>query len=138
MRAMPRHLMEHPEDVAIVGLAPDAVLDWEWSGGPFSTLTRTSTETSLVCLADRVPEGLRTEGPFRVVEVAGPLAFEAIGVFAEILDPLAAAGISVLGFSTFDTDWFLIRKERMAEAAATWRQAGLVLTPTSLTAGPGS
>ena len=45
-----------------------------------------------MCLAELVPDGALTEGPFRAVEVAGPLAFEAVGVMAEILTPLVPAG----------------------------------------------
>ena len=72
-----------------------------------------------------------------VVEVAGPLSFGAVGVFAEILDPLVGAGISVLGFSTFDTDWILVPAESALAAADAWRRAGLVLTPSSLSGGAG-
>ena len=67
--------------------------------------------------------------------MAGPLSFGAVGVFAEILQPLVAAGISVLGFSTFDTDWVLVPVEQGTAAADAWRRAGLVVTPSSLTGG---
>ena len=89
----------------------------------------------MVCLTANVPAGARTEGPFTVVEVAGPLAFGAVGVFAEVLEPLVAAEISVLGFSTFDTDWVLVPAAEARDAADAWRRAGLVITPTSLTGG---
>ncbi len=82
-----------------------------------------------------MPAGARAEGPFTLVEVAGPLSFGAVGVFTEVLDPLAAAEISVLGFSTFDTDWVLVPVADAGAAAAAWRRAGLVITPTSLTGG---
>ena len=43
--------------------------------------------------------------------------------------------ISVLGFSTFDTDWVLVPSAVVQDAAAAWRRAGLVVTPASLTGG---
>jgi hypothetical protein len=132
---MPRHLMEHPEDLSIVRLPAGEEPGFDWTAGPFASLTRTPDETSIVCLTANVPPGARTEGPFRLVEVAGPLAFGAVGVFAEVLEPLVHTDISVLGFSTFDTDWVLVPAERARDAAAAWRRAGLVLTPTSLTGG---
>jgi uncharacterized protein len=67
--------------------------------------------------------------------VAGPLSFAAVGVLLEVLEPLAAAGISVLGFSTFDTDWVLVPVDSARAAADAWRRAGLVITRTSLTGG---
>jgi hypothetical protein len=127
--------MEHPEDVAIVRLPGGEDPGFDWTAGPFASLTRTPDETSIVCLAAAVPAGSRTEGPFRVVEVAGPLAFGAVGIFAEVLQPLVDAQISVLGFSTFDTDWVLVPRDDADAATAAWRRAGMFVTPTSLTGG---
>jgi uncharacterized protein len=132
---MPLHLMEHPERLSVVRLPGGELPEFDWTPGPFASLTRTPDETSVVCLTANVPAGAHTEGPFTLVEVAGPLSFGAVGVFTEVLDPLAAAEISVLGFSTYDTDWVLVPVADAAAAAAAWRRAGLVITPTSLTGG---
>jgi uncharacterized protein len=132
---MPLHLMEHPERLSVVRLPGGELPEFDWTPGPFASLTRTPDETSVVCLTANVPAGARTEGPFTLVEVAGPLSFGAVGVFTEVLDPLAAAEISVLGFSTYDTDWVLVPVADTAAAATAWRRAGLVITPTSLTGG---
>lgn len=132
---MPRHLMEHPEDVSVVRLPSGQDPGFDWQQGPLASLTRTADETSVVCATSAVPRGARTEGPYRAVEVAGPLEFSAVGVFAEILAPLVDAGISVLGISTYDTDWILVPARRAADAATVWRRAGFVVTPTTLTGG---
>ena len=63
------------------------------------------------------------------------MSFGAVGVLAEIVDPLVTADISVLAFSTYDTDWVLVPAAQTVDAAHAWRRAGLVLTPTSLTGG---
>lgn len=135
MSRMPRHLMEHPEDVSIVRLPAGEEPDFDWAGPPFSSLVRTPDETSVICRSEAVPRGARSEGPFRVVEVAGPLEFGSVGVFAAILAPLADAGVSILGFSTFDTDWVLVPADRTVEAEAAWRRAGFVVTPAHLSGG---
>ncbi len=135
MSRMPLHLMEHPEQLSIVRLPGGELPGFDWTPGPFASLTRTPDETSVVCLTANVPKGARSEGPFALVEVAGPLSFAAVGVFAEVLEPLSAADISVLGFSTFDTDWVLVPVDAARDAADAWRKAGLVITPTSLTGG---
>lgn len=135
MTRMPLHLMEHPEDVSIVRLPAGAEPAFAWAGAPFASLTRTPDETSVVCRSEVVPRDVRSEGPFRVVEVAGPLEFGAVGVFHGIIGPLAEAGIPILGFSTFDTDWILVPVDRCAQAADAWRRAGFVITPTTLPGG---
>ena len=137
MSRMPRHLLEHPGTVSIVRLPAGEEPSFDWATGPFSTLIRTPDETTVVCPTSVVPRRAGTEGPFTVVEVAGPLAFGAVGVFLEILEPLAGAGIPVLGYSSFDTDWVLLPVDRVRAAGDAWRRAGLVLTPASLTGGAG-
>lgn len=132
MSGMPLHLMSHPEHVAVVRLDPGHLPDWDWQRGPFASLTLTATETSVVTKADGVPAGLPQEGPFRVVEVAGPLEFGMWGVMAEILAPLVDAKISVLAMSTHDTDWILVRSDDIAAAGEAWRRAGLIVTATTL------
>ncbi len=135
---MPLHLMLHPEDITVLRFPAGEEPAFDWTGAPFASLTRTPDETSVVCRTDAVPGGLRgvrTEGPFKVVEVAGPLEFQAVGVFHHIIGPLADAGISILGFSTFDTDWILVPSARTSEAGEAWRKAGFVVTPTSLSPG---
>lgn len=132
---MPRHLMEHPEDVSIVRLPAGAEPGFDIAGGPFVSVAHTREETSVICLSARVPREATQEGPFRVVEVAGPLGFGSVGVMAEILGPLVRAGVSVLAFSTFDTDWVLVPAEQRSRAAEAWRRAGLIITTTSLTPG---
>lgn len=130
---MPLHLMTHPEALSIARLDAGVEPIWDWTPGPFASLSRSPQETSIVCLAELVPNGVVTEGPFQGVEVAGPLAFEAVGVMAEILNPLVSAGISVLAMSTFDTDWVLVPQEHIGAASEVWRKAGLIVTPTVLT-----
>lgn len=132
MTRMPLHLFVHPEDLAIVRLGAGEEPLWQWRVGPLASLAATGSETSIVTLAAAVPEGLRQEGPFRALEVAGPLDFAMIGVLVEILSPLAAAGQTVLTCSTFDTDWVLIRAEHADEAVDVLRKAGLIVTPTVL------
>ena len=138
MSAMPLHLMTHPEALVVARLDAGAEPGWDWTPGPYDSLSRSPQETSVVCLEDVVPSGVLTEGPFRAVEVAGPLAFDAVGVMAEILTPLVSAGISVLALSTYDTDWILVPQGEITVAEAVWRKAGLIITPTVLTGRSGS
>ncbi|WP_353953749.1 ACT domain-containing protein [Knoellia sp. S7-12] len=135
---MQMHLMTHPESLAIARLDPGVEPTWDWTAGPFASLSRSLQETSIVGLASAVPDGVLTEGPFRVVEVAGPLAFDAVGVMAEILTPLVPAGISVLALSTYDTNWILVPEGEITRTCEIWRKARLIVTPTVLTGRSGS
>jgi hypothetical protein len=103
------------------GAAPPA-----WAmGGALWSVTGTADELSVVCGEERVPEGVRREAGWRALKVAGPLDFALTGVLSAIAAPLAAAGVSVFAVATFDTDYVLVREERLAEAVAALRAAGL-------------
>ena len=111
-------------EFAVCRLPPDAPIP-AWAGaGAFSSITRTVDELSIVCPAAAVPAGIRAERGWRLLKVAGPLDFGAVGVLASITAPLAAAGISLLAIGTFDTDYVLVRAARFDDALRTLAAAG--------------
>ena len=92
--------------------------------GAFFSVTRTPAELSAVCDAGSVPSGVKAEGPWSMLAVRGPLAFNMTGVLAGLATPLAAAGISIFALSTYDTDYMLVRDDDLERAVGALRQAG--------------
>ena len=129
------HVLHHPEELAIVRLDGGTEPDWDWRGGPYASLTSSAHETSVVCLADRVPADAKSNGPYHGFEVAGPLAFELYGVLHALLEPLVAHKINILAMSTYDTDWLLVPVGRADEAAEALKRAGCMVTPPVLRGG---
>jgi hypothetical protein len=113
-----------PARLAIARLEPGTGVPAEVSGATFCSVTRTPDEVSVVAPEDVVPAAWRREGGWRALRVAGPLDFELVGVLAALLEPLAAAGVPVFALSTFDTDYLLVREERLADAVTALRAAG--------------
>ena len=107
--------------------ADEAVPAWA-TGGPFSSVTRTPGELSIVCAEGLAPEGARCEGGWRIFQVAGPLDFSLTGILAAIATPLAGAGVSIFAVSTFDTDYVLVREEKLAKAVEVLGAAGHKVT----------
>ena len=132
MTKLPLHLMRHPYGVSIVRLPAGAEIDWDLAASAFTSVTRTSDETSVICESRLVPRQARSEGPYVPFEVAGPLDFALVGIMAGILEPVVAARISILTMSTFDTDWILVPVDNADAASEAWRRHGFVVTPTSL------
>ena len=111
-------------EFAVCRLPSDAPIP-AWAGsGAFNAVTRTVDEVSIVCPAAAVPAGIRAERGWRLLKVAGPLDFDAVGVLASITAPLAAAGISLLAVGTFDTDYVLVNAARFDDALRTLAAAG--------------
>ena len=98
---------------------------WAFSSGGFVSITRTEEELSIVCDERLVPfEFVAVERGFRMLMVVGPLDFSLTGVMASIAGPLAEAGVSLFAISTYDTDYVLVREERLGEAVEALRGAG--------------
>ncbi len=110
----------HQEELSIVRLSPQAGIPaWlDLAAPPLVSVTLTAVEVSIVCPTNLVPRRHRSEGPWRAFELEGPIDFALTGVLASVLDPLAGAGLSIFALSTYDTDWILVRAEKIAAAQA--------------------
>ena len=113
-----------PEIFAVCQLAPDAPVPDLPRGGSLCSWTRTATELSLVCAAADAPNDARCEAGWRSLVVAGPLAFEEVGILAALAGALAAAEISLFVLSTFDTDYLLVKQESLDAAIEALRKRG--------------
>jgi hypothetical protein len=112
------------ESYAVCRLDPASkVPDWAYTG-PFSSVTRTSDEISVVCLQDSIPAGVTVEKDWRCMAVSGPLGFNLVGVLSSLLDPLAEAEISIFVISTYDTDYLMVKERNLEQAVHTLSRAG--------------
>ncbi|KAB1150429.1 ACT domain-containing protein [Micromonospora sp. DT178] len=117
-----------PGKYAVCRLAAGSALPPELSGGLSNgdvvTVSWTADGISLICPADRAPEQAVGETAWRCLRVAEPLDLAVSGTLAALVDPLAAARVSVVAFSTYDTDYLLVPAVRLREATAALERAG--------------
>ena len=114
-----------PQTLVVVRLAPTAQIPTTWNQtGDFWSIVRTQEEISLVCDEFAVPPGMIVEKGWRVFKVNGPLSFDMVGVIASLSLPLANAGVSIFSISTYDTDYLMVKEEKVNLAIETWQQAG--------------
>ena len=97
--------------------------DWAIQG-EFWAITRTADELSIVCRQSDVPQAVSQEPDWRGLKVEGPLEFSLTGILAGLATPLANAGISIFAVSTFDTDYLLVKADRLAQAVLVLQTAG--------------
>ena len=113
--------------LAVCRLSPDeAVPTWALAS-PFSSVTRTPDELSVVCAAAGVPDDIVASRDWRALRVDGPLDLALVGVLAALTVPLADAGVSVFTVATYDTDWILVRAAQADRACAALEGAGHVV-----------
>jgi len=107
---------------AVARLDPGSAIP-DWAAANFFSVTRTTDELSIVCDERVVPLDVAAERGFQVLAVEGPLDFSLTGVMASISGALAGAGVSMFAVSTYDTDYVLVRGDRLGDAVAALRAA---------------
>ena len=95
-------------------------------GCEFFSLTKTPNEVSVFCEETKMPElqPEKIEAGWRGLYVDEPMEFSDIGVMKRLADPLAAAEISILALSTFDTDYVFVQSRHLNQAITELHKAG--------------
>lgn len=120
-------IIVHPEIYAICRLEAAAPVPAWASAGRFSSITRTASELSIVCEESAVPEGIRREQRYRLLQVEGVLSFSLSGILLSLARPLAEDGIPIFVVSTYDTDYLLVAIHDLERAGQALERAGHTL-----------
>ena len=92
---------------------------------PFTFLSRTDEELSLVCPTDRCPaEAIRREDGWKGFGICGELDFSLIGILAGISKILAENAIGIFAISTYNTDYILTKEKNFEKAIKVLADAG--------------
>jgi hypothetical protein len=99
--------------------------DWAFNSDFFS-ITKTKEELSIVCPQNNIPTEIKSENEWRVLKIEGPIDFALTGILSSILSPLAKAGISIFAVSTYDTDYILVKSEKLSEAVSVLQESCII------------
>lgn len=92
--------------------------------GDFFSISRTQDELSIVCSSKIHLASDKAETDWSCIKVLGPLDFSLTGILAAISAVLAEAKISIFALSTFDTDYILVKTEKLEAAKKVLEKAG--------------
>lgn len=125
MGDMTIRLTRVPGEYAAHRLAPGAAVPASEWASPFVSVSRSADELSIITDAGIRLEAQSTVGPWLAYRVAGTIDFSVTGVMSALTVPLAEAGLGILGVSTYDTDYILVRADAGEAAEIAWRAAGI-------------
>ena len=77
-------------------------------------VSRTYDELSVIVPSTLDLSSLDSETGWRCLEVLGPLAFSLTGIIAGIATVLSEEKISIFSLSTFDTDYILVKDNKLS------------------------
>ena len=97
-------------------------------GKSFFFLSRTDEEISLVCRTEDCPEHtVRRDDGWRGFRIQGVLAFSMVGVLARLAAILAENQISIFAVSTYNTDYFLVKREDYDRSVSVLQESGYTI-----------
>ena len=97
-------------------------VNWD---APFCFVSRTDEECSLVCPEEHVPEcTLAREDGWRAMRIEGVLNFSLVGILAKIADTLAERNVPIFAISTYNTDYVLVKQEKLSDAIGAIESTG--------------
>ena len=108
----------------IARLAPDAPYPAWASGEGFTSLSRTTTELSVVCRDQLIPSQVRADRQWRCIQLVGPFAFDQTGIVLSVIRPLSEAGVGIFVISTYDGDVVLVKALDLPRSKALLTSAG--------------
>ena len=113
---------------AIHRLPSQTAVPAEVLASPFFAIMRTDEELSLVA-PDTIPvDADRTEPGWVCLKVEAILDLSLVGILAELATVLATAQVSIFALSSFNTDYVLIRKEKVKTARQALETVGYRFT----------
>lgn len=101
---------------AIFKKAPEDTIPPEIFAEDFFSITKTLEELSIVCRENILNGNPSAEKGWKCLRAEGPLDFSLTGILSNILEPLATAGISIFALSTYNTDYILVKEEKLKDA----------------------
>lgn len=124
----PLKLIRFPAPIAVCKFDPQQPPPAKLFEGKFFSVTRTPHEISAVIReADVQPEYETVERGWGAFVIPGPLAFDLVGILAEVSGVLAEAGIPIFALSTYLSDYILVKQDRLDEAEAALHAAGHII-----------
>jgi len=105
-----------PERFAVCRLGPSEDLPAWATRAPVFSVTRTRDELSIVCPEENIPADTRSAKGWRALRLVGTFDFAMTGILVSVVGPLARVGVSIFSFSTYDTDYVMVREDQLEKA----------------------
>ena len=91
----------------------------------YSFIGKTDEEKSLVCITSEIPPNvIQRDDGWKALRIQGVLEFSLIGILSKIAAILADHSIPIFAVSTYNTDYFLTKKENYEKVIKALKNAG--------------
>ncbi len=116
-----------PQSFVIHSLDADATIPAEVLASPLFFIGKTEDELSVVVDSTITIDSVDYDSGWRALELIGPLDLSMVGIMASIGQVLAKAKISIFVVSTFETDFFLVKNNKLDDAVLALESDGYTI-----------
>lgn len=99
---------------------------------PWYTISKTKSELSIILPSEfkLTDAPKKTEDGWRMLQIDAQMDFGLVGILARIVSPLKDVNIPVFVVSTYDTDYVMVKEDKLTEAIKVLNdQPNIVVTP---------
>lgn len=106
--------------------ANDPVPTWALASS-FYSISKTTDELSVVCETSCVPVGIKFDKGWRLLKIAAVLDLSLTGITARFSTALANANVNLCVIATYDTDYIMVKEEKLPVAIQALQHAGFMV-----------
>ena len=99
---------------------------WVYTSAFFS-ISKTSNELSIVCESQFVPMEVKQNGQWRLLKILEVLDLSLTGITAQFSTALAEAAVNICVIATYDTDYVMVKEEKLSTAIKALENAGFTV-----------
>ena len=103
------------KDYSIYKFNMDFQIDNKILSNDFISITKTNDEISVVATTGLFEYYFKKEDDWKILKIDGILDFALTGIISKISTILANNGISVFVISTYNTDYIMVKKDKLEE-----------------------
>jgi hypothetical protein len=93
----------------------DHQIDYNTNNNDFISITKTKDEISVVAITGLFEHFAKREDNWKMLKINGILDFTLTGIISKITAILADNGISVFVISTYNTDYIMVKKDKLED-----------------------
>ena len=108
-------------------LAPEQTIPGWVYGSAFFNISKTSDELSIVCESQFVPGEEKQNGQWRLLKILAVLDLSLTGITAQFSTALANAAVNICVIATYDTDYVMVKEEKLSAAINALENAGFTV-----------
>ena len=118
-----------PGEYALCRLNPtDIIPSWIYLSA-FYTISKSPDELSVVAETKFVAEGIKCDKDWKLLKIEAVLDLSLTGITAKFSTALANEDINLCVIATYDTDYIMIKEEKLAKAKEALQYAGFIINP---------